>query len=72
MEHATIEITGMSCQHCVRAVEGALAGLDGVKVEEVRVGSATVGYDLEAVTPDAIEAAIAEEGYEARVSPSPR
>jgi copper chaperone len=72
MEHATIEITGMSCQHCVRAVEGALAGLDGVQVEEVRVGSANVAYDPEAVTPAAIEAAIEDEGYEATVTPGAR
>jgi copper chaperone len=72
MQHATIEITGMSCGHCVRAVRGALDGMDGVEVEEVRVGSATVGYDPAAVTPGAIEAAIADQGYDARVSPGAR
>ena len=68
MEKLTLEIDGMSCGHCVGAVRSALEEIDGVQVESVRVGEAAVRYDPSTVTTDAIAAAIAEEGYQARES----
>ncbi|MBD0320659.1 MAG: heavy-metal-associated domain-containing protein [Gemmatimonadetes bacterium] len=68
MERVQIEIGGMSCGHCVRAVEQALAGVDGVRVEEVKIGGATVEYDPAVTAPERIEGAIEEEGYQARVA----
>jgi copper chaperone CopZ len=68
MERTTIGIEGMSCGHCVGAVRRALEGVDGVKVEEVKVGAATVEYDPGVVTPERIEQAIADEGYGARAA----
>lgn len=68
MEQATIQIEGMSCGHCVRAVEQALAGMDGVKVGEVKIGGATVEYDPAVATPERIERVITDEGYQARVA----
>lgn len=44
MERTTIEISGMSCGHCVKAVDKALQGA-GVTVEHVAIGSATVAFD---------------------------
>lgn len=70
MEQTTIAIQGMSCGHCVASVKGALGRLDGVEVQEVKVGSATVAYDPQAVTPEGITQAIAEEGYAAQVAGS--
>lgn len=67
MKETTIAVEGMSCGHCVAAVKGALQGLDGVEVREVKVGSATVDYDPQAVTPEQIAAAIESEGYAARL-----
>jgi copper chaperone CopZ len=64
MERVRLTIEGMSCGHCVRAVDRALKDLPGVQVEQVDVGSAVVAYDPAAVTPEQIEAAISEEGYE--------
>ena len=60
-----LKITGMTCQHCVKAVSEALAGVSGVdKVIEVNLerGEATVeGHpDIERLV-----AAVAEEGYDA-------
>lgn len=53
-----LQIKGMSCQHCVKAVDGALRKLSGIKVEEVNVGNATISsegpIDLEKVR-EAIE-----------------
>lgn len=67
MEQATIAITGMSCGHCVAGVRRALDQLGGVDVQEVKVGSATVAYDPQAVSPEKIAQAIKEEGYGAQV-----
>ena len=47
LETHNIGVTGMTCDHCVRRVEKALRGVDGVK--EVRVdrsaATATVTFD---------------------------
>jgi copper chaperone len=68
MERLTIGIEGMSCAHCVRAVTEALREIDGVEVERVEVGAATVGYDPARVAPDAIVAAVDDLGYEAHAA----
>jgi copper chaperone len=65
MKPLSIEIEGMSCGHCVAAVRGALEGLQGVEVGEVKVGSARVEYDPAAVQPEQIADAIRDEGYAA-------
>lgn len=68
MEQKTIAIQGMSCGHCVAAVKGALGRLDGVQVQDVKIGEARVAYDPAAVSPDRITQAIAEEGYPAQMA----
>jgi copper chaperone len=66
MERSTLDIGGMSCGHCVKAVQDALAGVDGVQVEGVEIGTARVAYDPAAVSAERIAAAVEEEGYEVR------
>lgn len=61
----TIQIDGMSCGHCVRAVEQALRALDGVDVHTVEVGTVQITQS-DAVTDEQIRAAIEEEGYQVR------
>jgi copper chaperone len=68
VRHLTLSIEGMSCDHCVRAVKNRLASTPGVRVEDVRIGSATLHYDPDATTVDEIEEAIADEGYTAFVT----
>ena len=63
MAKMTVDIGGMSCGHCVAAVSGALKGLEGVDLEQVKVGSAVVSYDPAAVSPEKITQAIEAEGY---------
>lgn len=65
MERLTLEISGMSCGHCVAAVSKALKELDGVNVESVKIGSATVEYDPARVTPGTLIGAIDDAGYSA-------
>lgn len=64
MTELTIE--GMSCGHCVKAVEGALRALPGVTSVEVEVGRARVEGDVELA---ALVAAIEDEDFEV-VSPA--
>ncbi len=71
MPHLTLHITGMSCGHCLHAVNEALAAHPGVRLDSLRMGRAEVQYDEGITTPAAIEAAIAEAGYNA-TSSTPR
>lgn len=64
MESMHLEIDGMSCGHCVGAVKTALAELPGVRVQDVRVGSADVSYDPSTSSPEQIAEAVREAGYE--------
>jgi copper chaperone len=63
MDRIKLKIDGMTCGHCVSAVDKALKGIDGVTVENVAVGSATVSYDPTAVSEDRIAEVVADEGY---------
>ena len=64
----TYEIKGMTCQHCVRAVERALGKVPGVRA--VRAVDLERGRAQIDGSPDeqAVIAAIRAEGYEARRS----
>ncbi|MEH0938632.1 heavy-metal-associated domain-containing protein [Micromonospora psammae] len=61
----TYTVTGMTCEHCVRAVTGELSALPGV--EEVRVdltaGTATV-TSAGPLAEESVRAAVDEAGYE--------
>ena len=62
-----INITGMTCNHCVAAVRKALAAVDGVdEVVDVQLepGSATVKGSA---STDALLAAVKEAGYQASI-----
>ena len=63
----TLAITGMSCGHCVRAVEAALTATPGVAVRHVAIGSAELVL-APGATADAAIAAVGEAGYEASVA----
>lgn len=63
MDRITMKIDGMSCGNCVRHVTKALESLDGVQVERVEIGSATLAFDPAAASEDRITQAIEDEGY---------
>ena len=65
MNRMTMNISGMTCGHCVGAVTKALESIEGVAVEQVTVGRATVSYDPTAVSPARIADALEQEGYSA-------
>ena len=64
----TLKIEGMSCQHCVKAVNEALAGVAGVeKVVEVNLESGEARVEGSADVA-ALIAAVEEEGYQAQAA----
>lgn len=63
-----LQISGMSCGHCVQAVAKALQQTPGVTGTRVDIGAATVQADLDVTTPEALARAVQDAGYEARVA----
>jgi copper chaperone len=60
-----LEVSGMSCGHCVGAVREALAGIPGVKIDDVRIGSASVTIDETKTKVSDLVDAVSDAGYEA-------
>jgi copper chaperone CopZ len=69
MRSLTLHIEGMSCGHCLNAVNRALSAVPGVKIDGVRIGRADVTYDETTTQPSDLEAAVADAGYRATVQP---
>ena len=63
MTKLTLDISGMSCGHCVASVSRTLKAMPGVQVEAVTIGSATIDFDEAKVSADAITKAVTDEGY---------
>jgi copper chaperone CopZ len=57
-----VRIDGMTCQHCVRAVFTALAGVEGIARADVSIGAAEVEHDG-SVTVEQLRDAIDIAGY---------
>ena len=65
MTTETISVPEIHCGHCKSSIEGALAPLEGVAeaVVDIDARSVTVSYDADAVSRDALVAAIEDQGY---------
>jgi copper ion binding protein len=67
MSTQTVNVSGMTCQHCVHSVTeevGAIDGVTGVAVDLNAGGTSVVTVTADApVTDEALAAAIAEAGY---------
>lgn len=66
MEQTTLNVQGMSCGHCVKAVEGSVGKLEGVESVAVSLENSQVEvkYDGAKVTIDEIKEAIDDQGYD--------
>ncbi|GAA5200328.1 heavy-metal-associated domain-containing protein [Rugosimonospora acidiphila] len=61
----TYQVSGMTCEHCVRAVTEEVAALPGVESVAVDLPTGAVSVTSAAsLNPDAVRAAIDEAGYE--------
>lgn len=65
-EVRTLSVNGMSCEHCVKAVKGAVGQLNGVDSVNVDLKGkkTTIEFDPEKVTVKQIKDAIEDQGYD--------
>ena len=69
LETVNLSIEGMSCGGCVRHVTHALNAVPGVRVEDVKVGSARVTIiDPERTSAETLVTAVQAAGYAAKSS----
>jgi copper chaperone len=66
MEKVTLNVQGMSCDHCVKAVEGSVGELNGVSSVKVNLKANTVDveYNNQDVSLDKIKETIDDQGYD--------
>lgn len=66
MSNITLNVQGMSCGHCVKAVETAVGGLQGIQEVAVSLDEAkvNVAFDEAQVSVEQIKEAIEEQGYD--------
>ncbi|GAE37587.1 copper chaperone CopZ [Halalkalibacter akibai] len=65
-EKEVLQVKGMSCNHCVSAVEGSVGKLNGVKSVAVDLANGTVevSFDNKLIALEAIKEEIEEQGYD--------
>lgn len=68
VETKVLNVEGMSCSHCERAVKNELSEINGVVKTEVDLESktVTVDYDSDLVSVKMLADAIEEAGYEVK------
>jgi copper chaperone len=66
MEKVTLTVNGMSCGHCVNAIEGNVGKLNGVSDVKVHLseGKVDVAFDSAKISLDAIKETIDDQGYD--------
>lgn len=66
MANVTLNVKGMSCGHCVKAVEGSVGELKGVSSVKVNLDAGTVAVDFnnDEVTLETIKETIDDQGYD--------
>lgn len=64
-EETQLKVQGMSCGHCVKAIENGVGELEGIHSVNVSLekGLVDVSFDNSKVTLENIKEAIEEEGY---------
>jgi copper chaperone CopZ len=67
MAEFTLRIDGMHCGACVRRVTQALASVEGVAINEVRIGEARLTSSLDPAPVDPAIAALTKAGFTARL-----
>ncbi|MDR1965797.1 MAG: copper chaperone CopZ [Synergistaceae bacterium] len=66
METVVLNVDGMSCEHCVKAVKKAVGALDGAKEVDVDLASKTVSVSFDGAKTNVgeIKDAIEDQGYD--------
>ena len=68
MEKVTLNVEGMSCGHCVKAVEGSVGALNGVSSVKVDLENKKVDvkFNQTEVSVDKIKETIDDQGYDVK------
>lgn len=64
MKKVTLNVQGMSCQHCVNSIEGALKEISVSGKVNLKSDSVDVSFDEQKVSLDQIKEVIEEQGYD--------
>jgi copper chaperone len=66
MEKVTLKVNGMSCGHCVKAIEGSVGELTGVEYVKVHLdaGNVDVEFIPSEVSLEKIKETIDDQGYD--------
>lgn len=66
MEETVLKVEGMSCEHCVKAVQKAVGALPGVEniLVDLKSKTVTVEYNLAQSTLDRIKEEVEDQGYD--------
>ncbi|MDI1449112.1 heavy-metal-associated domain-containing protein [Polyangium sp. 6x1] len=68
MNETLLHVDGMSCPSCIRHIDSALRGLDGVEKVDVKLreGTVLVKHDPSSAPTNALIEALRDAGYESR------
>ncbi|MED3725661.1 copper chaperone CopZ [Priestia filamentosa] len=68
MEKVTLNVEGMSCNHCVKAIESSVGELNGVEKVNVNLNekAVTVEFNKDKATLDKIKETIDDQGYDVK------
>ncbi|MBA4601950.1 copper ion binding protein [Thermoactinomyces mirandus] len=64
MKKETIRVEGMSCNHCVKAIEGALKRIGVEAKVDLGSGTVKVSYDEQSVDLSKVKETIEDQGYD--------
>ncbi|MGG1636381.1 copper ion binding protein [Paenibacillus sp. FSL K6-3182] len=64
MKNVTLHVEGMSCNHCVNSIEGALNTIGAQGKVDLASESVQVEFDESKLTLETIKETIEEQGYE--------
>ncbi|MDP5272500.1 copper ion binding protein [Chengkuizengella axinellae] len=64
MKNQIIKVEGMSCNHCVNAIESTLKDINVKGTVDLTKGSVEVNYDESKIKLEVIKEAIEEQGYD--------
>lgn len=61
---SVIEVKGMSCQHCVNSIEGALKKKGVAAKVDLPANKVTVNFESSAISIEQIKSAIEDQGFD--------
>lgn len=64
MKQVTLTVEGMSCNHCVNSVKGALKNVGASGRVDLASNTVAIEYDENKVSLEALKEAIEEQGYD--------